>query len=249
MYYLFLIIFALFVTLEANAVILDIASESVLDILAEKNYTDKGPKSNYVNPPGQKLKGHNYTQFYNFYFKSIKNDVFNLLEIGFFKGGSARMWKEYFSNANLFFLEINQEYIDLYGKDFKVFHVDQSNKKQLKVFARSVKNGFDIIIDDGSHIADHQIISFETLFPFLNKGGVYVIEDIHCTYNRPFMSGKSKTIEFLKNRINDVNYISKKTHCADQDKFPKNLLYTLNIYQRDILGIHFYSGICFIFKR
>jgi hypothetical protein len=38
---------------------------------------------------------------------------------------------------------------------------------------------FDIIVDDGSHVAEHQEISLRTLTPFMAPGGVYFIEDIH----------------------------------------------------------------------
>ncbi len=40
----------------------------------------------------------------------------------------------------------------------------------------------DIILDDGSHVSDHQKISFETLWPLLKVGGLYVIEDLHTAY-------------------------------------------------------------------
>jgi len=47
----------------------------------------------------------------------------------------------------------------------------------------------EIIIDDGSHRADHQIISFKHLFHNnLLSGGVYAIEDCHCNKN-PFFNG------------------------------------------------------------
>jgi len=42
--------------------------------------------------------------------------------------------------------------------------------------------GWDIIIDDGSHIPRHQLVSFSALFPFVRPGGVYVIEDIESSY-------------------------------------------------------------------
>ena len=35
-----------------------------------------------------------------------------------------------------------------------------------------------IIIDDGSHLAHHVTYTYEHLFPFLQPGGLYVIEDI-----------------------------------------------------------------------
>jgi hypothetical protein len=40
-----------------------------------------------------------------------------------------------------------------------------------------------VIIDDGSHNSDHQILSLECLFPFLAEGGVYVVEDLFFQLN------------------------------------------------------------------
>lgn len=41
---------------------------------------------------------------------------------------------------------------------------------------------YDIIIDDGSHMVRHVIASFEALFPYLRRGGLYIIEDLHTSY-------------------------------------------------------------------
>jgi hypothetical protein len=42
--------------------------------------------------------------------------------------------------------------------------------------------GIDIVIDDGSHVGRHQIASFEFLYPRLSERGIYVCEDLHCSY-------------------------------------------------------------------
>ena len=38
---------------------------------------------------------------------------------------------------------------------------------------------WDIMVDDGSHDATHQLISLQTLWPFLRRGGTYSVEDVH----------------------------------------------------------------------
>ena len=59
---------------------------------------------------------------------------------------------------------------------------DQGNKEDLlKIVRASSKQGFDIIIDDGSHMNHHQIFSFTHLIPYLIPGGFYVIEDINSS--------------------------------------------------------------------
>ncbi len=50
-----------------------------------------------------------------------------------------------------------------------------------------------MIIDDGSHISEHIITSFKTLFPHLKKGGLYFVEDLHAGW-----AEKEKTLPELK---------------------------------------------------
>jgi hypothetical protein len=41
---------------------------------------------------------------------------------------------------------------------------------------------FDLIVDDGSHLWDHQIIALRTLLPLMNRRGFYILEDIDVSY-------------------------------------------------------------------
>ena len=42
--------------------------------------------------------------------------------------------------------------------------------------------GWDVVIDDGSHLPYHQIVTFAALFPFVRPGGLYIIEDVETSY-------------------------------------------------------------------
>lgn len=57
---------------------------------------------------------------------------------------------------------------------------DQSNRDNLSQLFNYKQ--FDIIIDDGSHHVDHQLISFATLFPRLAPNGIYIIEDLQTSH-------------------------------------------------------------------
>ena len=73
-------------------------------------------------------------------------------------------------------------YYKLSFADVNVHIGDQGNKEDLlKIVRASSKQGFDIIIDDGSHMNHHQIFSFTRLIPYLIPRGFYVIEDIHSS--------------------------------------------------------------------
>ena len=111
----------------------------------------------------------------------------NLLEIGVGgyddpkQGGhSLRMWKDYFPNANIYA-------IDLYDKSalqeprIHIFQGSQADPDFLKWVAGEIGQ-LDIVIDDGSHVNEHVIVSFQTLFPLLADNGIYAIEDLHTAY-------------------------------------------------------------------
>jgi hypothetical protein len=85
-----------------------------------------------------------------------------------------RMWRDYFSKAVITGIDIKRPTVDTTGYWFYI--CDQSNEENLNELLPN--ENFDIIIDDGSHVLEHQITSRKCLFKRLNKGGLYIIEDI-----------------------------------------------------------------------
>ena len=84
---------------------------------------------------------------------------------------------------------------------------------------------FDIIIDDGGHTMEQQIISIETLFPLLSDGGVYLVEDTHTSYwselrRRPSRPGTF--IEWAKDRLDDLQRLPPRG-CRACDRGPREL--------------------------
>lgn len=161
-----------------------------LDRLAAKHQTDKS--SQKATPLAPKC----YTKYYMQYFDIMRNDTFNLLEIGVSRGGSLRMWKEYFSKAQIYGIDIRPQCRQCEEERIRVFIGDQGDKEFLEKVAREI-GPLHIIIDDGGHRDDLQIISFETLFLRLVSGGAYVIEDLYST------SGRS-THEYFKKEVDTL---------------------------------------------
>merc|ERR1719454_1987275 len=64
----------------------------------------------------------------------------------------------------------------------KIFSLDQSDADALEDLKQKSPEGWDIIIDDGSHKPEHNIISFQYLWEKVRPGGMYVIEDIETSY-------------------------------------------------------------------
>jgi hypothetical protein len=102
---------------------------------------------------------HGYTEIY----ESAIDPECTLLEIGIDKGLSLRMWREW------------SEDIDLIA-DLQL--CDQGDADSLERLADELWS-VDVIIDDGSHNPNHQILTLETLWKRLQSGGKYFIEDLH----------------------------------------------------------------------
>jgi hypothetical protein len=116
-----------------------------------------------------KVHHHAYHLFYEDELNHMRDDKFKMLEIGYGNGESFPAWLEYFPKAQV--------------DRGEVFCVDQSDESKLKKFARNKKYRF--IIDDGSHVPRHQVTSFYALFPKLEYGGIYIIEDIETSFWHP----------------------------------------------------------------
>jgi hypothetical protein len=92
-------------------------------------------------------------------------------------GASIYMWQEYFPNADIYALDFKPELLINEGR-IKSFLLDQSDESAYAEVVEKIGDGFDLIIDDGSHFPEHQVLSQRMLVPLLKDSGVYVIEDI-----------------------------------------------------------------------
>ena len=181
-----------------------------------------------------------FMHLYKNYFESFRNKKLNLLEIGIDKGNSLRVWREFFSNANIIGIDIEKKDFKIDGVDF--FIGDQSNLNFLKTVINKYKT-FDIIIDDGSHFTKHIITSFNILFPYLNENGMYIVEDLQTSYipryggSRFKLNKKNTSMNFFKRLSDSVNY----------EQYDKPFI-KKNFYDGKIKSIHFHQNIIFVSK-
>jgi hypothetical protein len=134
------------------------------------------------NVDTDKVMLHGYHRFYPQELQNIRYDKFGILEIGIQDGQSMNLWKQYLPNAFVYGLDIGVEYQD---DRCKIFMADQGDIHALEQIKQLLDPAFPIkcINDDGSHLPEHQIMSFNYLFnEVLCDGGVYIIEDIETSY-------------------------------------------------------------------
>ena len=99
-------------------------------------------------------------------------------------GASVGLWKKIFPKIELWEADINRNCVDKWKetesmKGVKVLSGDQGNLKTLDDWIRQSGGNFDVIIDDGGHHNCLINTSFEKLWPQLNPGGLYFVEDLH----------------------------------------------------------------------
>jgi len=170
-----------------------------------------------------KVTVHGYHRFYNKELEEYrKMDSIALLEIGIQNSESMQLWKKYFPNAFIYGVDINIEYSD---ERSKVFKLDQNKIEDIISLRSSITKKVYFIIDDGTHIPEHQLFSFEYLFSnILEEGGLYIIEDIETSYWKngavygyPTKYGfghKSSIVEQFKLLVDYANY----NFLSDYDK-------------------------------
>ena len=127
-----------------------------------------------------KISHHGYHRFYPWFLNHLRGQNINVLEIGIDKAQSLKLWKGYFSSVNLHGIDIDEkEFID---PAVTLHKIDQSDAKQLNQFVATVGIKFDVILDDGSHVPEHQILTINKLWDLVKPGGIYIIEDIETSY-------------------------------------------------------------------
>lgn len=123
---------------------------------------------------------HAYGQTYHELFRRFRHRRIKLLEIGVLSGASLLGWRAFLSRATVVGADIAP--IGHLGyRGLRTRQTDQSSPEALAALAAD-EGPFDVIIDDGSHINAHQILTFYTMFPHLNDDGIYVIEDAQTSF-------------------------------------------------------------------
>jgi tetratricopeptide (TPR) repeat protein len=121
--------------------------------------------------------GHGYLRHYDRLFSHLRHRPFTLLEIGIEQGSSLLLWQEYFSTALIVGIDINPACRQFATNRCLVEIGSQADPAFLRQIGQQHRP--QVIIDDGSHRADHIVFTFEHLFPQLEPGGLYCIEDMH----------------------------------------------------------------------
>ena len=183
-------------------------------------------------------KWNHYFDIYNRYFSRFRDIPVNVLEIGVSHGGSLQMWKDYFgSKCQIFGIDRNSKCKQLEENRVQIFIGNQTNESFLEEVIQQIPH-IDILIDDGGHRMEQQIVTFKKLFPHIDKNGVYLCEDVHTSYYKRYEGGykcSNSFIEYSKNLIDDLHA----WHYSD----------SITEFTTSTYALHYYNGVLVIEKK
>jgi hypothetical protein len=148
---------------------------------------------------GNLVAGHGYARIYQRFFHPLRDKAIVLLELGLLsaeadhrrgmsaaegetnavamRAPSLQMWRSFFPRAKIFGFDID-DFTRVRISGCSIIRGDMSSPRDLERCVEAIGERIDIIIDDASHVSNHQQIALGYLFPHLRTGGIYAIEDL-----------------------------------------------------------------------
>jgi hypothetical protein len=182
-----------------------------------------------------------YFEIYDQHFARFRDRPINVVEIGVWNGGSLQMWKSYFGErATIWGVDIDPRCKDYEGDRINVLIGDQANASFLRRLADTVGR-IDVLIDDGGHLSQQQLSTFDELFPRIAPDGVYLCEDILTSYLAEYSGGYRKPDTFIERSKSLIDQLYA-WHSESSEL-------RVSEFTKSTHSIHFYNNVVVIEKR
>lgn len=203
-----------------------------------------------------------WSAYFDIYDKALapyrKNNI-NLLEIGVQNGGSLEIWDEYFPEAlKIMGCDINNdcEKLTYNSSKIKVLVENVNTDKAFNQITEYFDSGIDILIDDGSHDSGDIIKTFAKYFDCISEGGVFIAEDLHCSYWHDYKGGlyyPMSAIAFFKKLADCINHEHwgvLKSREEFLEEFSSHYSIALpDAILQQIHSVSFYNSVCIVEKK
>ena len=192
----------------------------------------------YLKSPYSSLKLSTYFNVYDQLLSKYRDKSIVFLEIGILDGGSLFMWRDFFGpQARIIGVDLNPEAKKWEEEGFEIFIGDQSSAEFWENTLNTIGK-LDIVLDDGGHTYEQQIMTTESVIPFINDGGVIIIEDCHTSYMKKFGFKKLSFINYAKYLIDNIN----KRYVEFNNKTSEKRVWSIQFFESIVaLHINFYA--------
>ena len=178
------------------------------------------------------LKHSAYFQVYEELLSKYRNKKITFVEVGVLNGGSLFMWRDFFGpEARIIGVDFNPLAKRWEEDGFEIFIGSQSSPDFWRDFFSSI-GMVDVLLDDGGHTNEQQIVTTHQSIPFIKDGGLLIVEDVHASYFKDFGNpSKYSFINYAKLFIDGINA-----------RFP-GVEVVKNMFRDAVYSAHFYDSI------
>lgn len=167
----------------------------------------KSTYASFLKSPRAAFKYSTYFPVYDRLFSPWVGRTFTFVEVGVFNGGSLLMWRDYFGpQARIIGIDFNPDARRLEADGFEIFIGNQADPAFWRDVIAAV-GPIDVLLDDGGHTFEQQIVTVDSVLPAIRDGGLVVVEDTHTSYQHTFggPSGRS-FVGWAKNVADGINH-------------------------------------------
>lgn len=194
--------------------------------------TDLEIYKSYLQSPYLSLKHSAYFQVYEELLSKYRNKPIIFVEVGVLNGGSLFMWRHFFgSQARIIGVDFNPLAKRWEQDGFEIHIGSQSDPRFWQNFFNTI-GMVDVLLDDGGHTNEQQIVTTHQSIPFIKDGGLMIVEDAHASYFKDFGNpSKYSFINYAKLFIDGINA-----------RFP-GVNVVQNMFRDAVYSAHFYDSI------
>ena len=162
--------------------------------------------ASYMRSKYLSIKWSSYFQVYDSVLEKYRGTPVTFVEIGVLNGGSLFMWRDYLGDsARIIGIDLNPTAKKWESHGFEIFLGNQSDPAFWNDFF-AVVGPVDVLVDDGGHTNEQQVVTAACSLPWVNDGGMLIVEDTHTSYLTEFGNPSSYSfMNYAKALIDDIN--------------------------------------------
>jgi len=182
-----------------------------------------------------------YFEIYERYLRRYTERPIHLVEVGVQNGGSLILWSKYFKKSIITGIDADPNCMNL-KYDNPNISIVIGNQQSEQFWDKFLTHfpPIDVFIDDGGHVMEQQIVTFEKVFPKLNMGGTYICEDTHTSYHRTHNGGYKRNSSFIEYAKDFVDVL----HHDWRDQIDTNTEWERKTKLAEgLTSVHFYDSV------
>ena len=187
----------------------------------------------YKSYKASKYLSYKFTSYFPVYeelLSPMRGGKITFVEIGVLNGGSLFMWRNFFGDqARIIGIDLNPQAKKWEEHGFEIFIGNQADESFWDGFLAAVGK-VDVILDDGGHTNEQQVVTAHKCIPHINDGGLLIVEDTHTSYWAHFGNPSRYSFMVYSKRI--VDGINSRFPEVEASKNPLvNIVYSMSFYE------------------